>query len=131
LLEVIISSKNERVFIRHLSNVALEIIFNDYCLSMNVGSKCLIAWDNSRHAPSWRFYLHFGIEDPGSPGIISIICHQVLRHPSEHGTSSIGKYFLGKAHITKSNELAESEVTELTRLTVDDTALAILERQES
>jgi hypothetical protein len=59
------------------------------------------------------------------------VCHQVLRHPSEHGISSIGKHLLAKAHIAKSNKLTESEVTQLTSLTVDETALAILKRQGS
>jgi hypothetical protein len=95
---------------------------------MNVGHKRSIAWKNSRHAPSWRFYMHCGIEETGSPGIICIICHQVLRHPSEHGTSSIGKHLHAKAHIAKLNELTESEVTELSSLTVDATALPILMR---
>jgi hypothetical protein len=43
----------------------------------------------------------------------------------------MGKHLLAKAHIAKLNELPESEVTELTRLTVDETALAILKRQGS
>jgi len=43
----------------------------------------------------------------------------------------MGKQLLAKAHISKLNELTESEVTELTILTVDDTALAILQRQGS
>ena len=131
LLDVIISSKNERVFIRDLSDLTLQIIFDAWMASMNVGSKRPRAWTNSRHAPSWRFYLHCGIEETGSPGIICIVCHQVLRHPSEHGTSSMGKHLLAKAHIAKLNELTESEVTELTSTTVDETALAILKRQGS
>jgi len=98
---------------------------------MNVGSKRPIAWNDSRRAPSWRFYLHCGIEDTGSPGIICIICHQVFRHPSEHGTSSMGKHLLAKAHIAKLNQLPESEVTELTSPTDHDTALAILQRHGS
>jgi len=98
---------------------------------MNVGWKRPIAWKNSGHAPSWRFYLHCGIEETGSPGIRCIVCHQVLRHPSEHGTSSMGKHLLAKAHIAELNELTESEVTELTSSTVDETALAILMRQGS
>jgi len=98
---------------------------------MNVDSKLSIAWNNSRHAPSWGFYLHCGIEETGSPGIRCIVCHQVLRHPSEHGTSSMGKHLLAKAHIAKSNELTESEVSDLTKSTVDETALAILKRQGS
>jgi len=98
---------------------------------MNEGSKQPIVWNNSRHAQSWRFYLHCEIEETGSPGIICIVCHQVLRHPLQHGTSSMGKHLLAKAHIAKLNELTESEVTELTSSTVDETDLAILKRQGS
>jgi hypothetical protein len=126
-----ISSKNERAFIRDLSDHTLQIIFDAWWASMNVGSKRPIAWKNSRHPPSWRFYLHCGIEETGSPGIIYIVYHQVLRHPSEHGTSSMGKHLLAKAHIAKLNELIELEITELTSSTVDETALAILKRQGS
>jgi len=131
LLEIMTSSKNERVFIRDLSDLTGQIIFHAWLASMNVGSKRPIAWNNSRHAPSWRFYLHCGMEENGSHGIICIVCHQVLRHPSEHGTSSMGKHLLAKAHIAKLNELTESEVTELTSSTVDETAFAILKRQGS
>jgi len=42
-----------------------------------------------------------------------------------------GETLAGKAHIASSKELEESEVTELTTLTVDETALAILKRQGS
>jgi hypothetical protein len=126
-----ISSKNERVFSRDLSNHILRIIFDAWWASMNRGSKWPIAWKNSRHAPSWQFYLHCGIEETGSPGITCIVCHQVLRHPSEHGTSSMGKHLVAIAHIAKLNELTHSEETELTSLTVDETALAILKRQGS
>jgi len=131
LLEVVISSKNERVFTRDLSDLPLQIIFDAWWTSMNVGLKRPIVWNNSRYAALWRFYLHCGIQESGSPGIICIICHQVLRHPSEHKTSWMGKHLLGKAHIAKLNELTESEVTELTSSTVDETALAILKRQGS
>jgi hypothetical protein len=105
LLEVVISSKNECIFIRDLSDITLLIVLDAWCASMNVGSKWPIAWNNSRHVPSWRFYLHCGDNDTGSLSIICIVCQQVLRHPSEHGTSSMGKYLLAKAHIAKLNEL--------------------------
>jgi len=131
LLEVMISSKNERVFIRDLSDLTLQIIFNAWWASINIGSKRSIGWNNSRHVPSWQFYLHCVLGENGSPGIICIVCHQVLRHPSEYGTSSMGKHLLANAHIAKLNELTESEVTELTSSTVDETALAILRRQGS
>ena len=129
LLEVIISSKNKRVLFRDLSSRTLAIVFDAWCASRNVGSTGPIAWNASRHAPSWRFYLHCGIEKSSSPGIIFIVCYQVHRHPSEHGTRSIGKHLLAKAHIATVNELKESEVTELTSSTVNETALAILNRQ--
>jgi len=131
LLKVMISSKSERVFMRDLSDLTLQIVFNVWWVSMNVSLEWPSTWNHSRHAPSWRYYLHCCIGDTGSPAIICIIYHQVLRHPSEHGTSSIGKYLLPKAYMTKLNELTESEVTELTSLTVDETALAILKRQGS
>jgi len=131
LLEVLICSKNEPVCIRDLSDRTLQIIFGAWWASMSVGSKRPMVWNNSSHAPSWGFYLHCGIEETGSPGIIWIVCHQVLRHPSEHGTSSMGKHLLAKSHIAKLNEFTESEVTELTSLTVDETALAIVKRQGS
>jgi len=130
-LEVMISSENDRVFIRDLNNLTLHIIFNAWWASMNVCSKGSTAWKNSNHAPSWRFYLHCGIEGTGSPGIIGIVRHQVLRHLSEHGISSMGKHLLAKVHIPKLNQLTELKVTELTSLMVDETAMAIVKRQGS
>jgi hypothetical protein len=41
------------------------------------------------------------------------------------------KHFLAKSHIAKLNELTEKEVNELSSSTVDETAVAILKRQES
>jgi len=105
LLEVMTSSKYERVFIRDLSDLTLRIIFDAWWAAMNLDSKRTIGWNNSRHAPLWRFYFHCRILETGSPGIICIVCHQVVRHPSEHGTSSMGKHLLAKAHIAKLNEL--------------------------
>jgi hypothetical protein len=126
-----ISSKNERVVICDLSILILQMVFNGCWASMNVGSKRPIAWNPSRYAPAWQFYLHCGIEETGSPGIICIVCHHVLRHPSEHATSSMGKHLLAKAHIAKLNKLTVSEVTELTASTVNETSLAILKCQGS
>jgi len=131
LLEVMISSKNKCVFIYDLSDLTFQISFDAWWASMNVGSMQPIAWNDSRHGPSWRFYLHCGMEENCSPGIICIVCHRILRHPSEHGTSSMGKHLLAKAHIAKLNELTKSEVTELSSSMVNETALAILKRQGS
>jgi len=125
---VVISFKNEQVFIHDL---VLQIIFDTGWASINVGTKCPIASNYSRHAHSWRFYMHSGIEVIGTPYIICIICHYVLCHPSEHGTSSMGKQLLAKVHIAKLNGLTESEVFELTSTTVDETALGILKRHGS
>jgi len=55
LLKVMISSKNKHGFMYKLSNLTLQIIFDAWWASMNVGSKRPIAWNTSRHAPSWRF----------------------------------------------------------------------------
>jgi len=126
-----ISSNNERIFICDLNDLTIQIIFDTWWTSMNVDSKLSIAWNNSTHAPSWQFYLHCGIEESGSPGIICIVCHQVLHHPSDHGTSSMGNHLLAKAHLAKLNELTQSEVSELTNSTVDETALAVLNQQGS
>jgi hypothetical protein len=126
-----ISSKHECVFIRDFCDLNLQPIFNAWWDCMNLGSKRPIAWNNSRHAPSRRFYLHCGIDATGSPGLIYIICHHVLHHPLEHGTSSMGKHVLAKVHIAKSYELTVSAVTKLTSLSVDETAFAILKRQGS
>ena len=131
LLEVMISSKNDRVFILALCDITLQIIFNACWASMNVDSKRPIGWNHSRQARSWRFHLHCGIEEKGSHGVMCIVCHQVLSHPSEHGTSSMGKHLLANTHIAKLNETTESEVTELTCMAVDETALALLKSQGS
>jgi len=120
-----ICSQNECVFIRDMSDLTVQIILNAWWASMNVGSKLPMAWINSRHVASWWFDLHCGVEETGSPGMICIICHHVLCHPSEHGTSSMRNHLLWKAHITSLNMLTESKVAELTSSMVDDTALAI------
>ena len=129
--EVMISSKNERVCICDLSNLTLQIIFDTWWHSINVDLKRPIGWNNSRHATSWWFYLQCGIVETGSPAIICIVCHHVLCHPSEHGTSSMGKHLLTKAPVVKLNELTVSEVPDLTSSMVNETALAILKRQGS
>jgi hypothetical protein len=130
-LEVMISSQDEFVFIRDLRDLTLQIIFDAWWASINEGSKGPIVWKNSRHVLLWRLYLHCGIEATGSPGIIYIVYHQVLCHLSAYGTSSLGKHLLAKANIAKLNELTETEVTQFTSSMVDETALAILNRQGS
>jgi len=126
LLEVMISSKNEYVLIRDLSDRTLQIIFDAWWASLNSGSKGPIAWRDSRHAPSWGFYLHCGIEETSSPGIVCTLCHQVLHHSLEHGTGSMGNQLLAEAHLAKLYELTESDIFELTSTTIDETALVIL-----
>jgi hypothetical protein len=131
LLVVIISYKKKHICIRDLSDRILQIIFHAYWASMSVGRMWPIVRNNSILASSWRFYLHSGIESTGCPAMIRIVCHQVLRHPSEHETSSMGKHWLAKAQIAKLHKLKMSEVTELTSLTVDETAFAILKTKGS
>jgi len=50
-------------------------------------------------------YLHSRLEETGSPDIIRIICHPILRHTSGHGTSSFGNYLQARVHIIELNEL--------------------------
>jgi hypothetical protein len=73
LLDVMISFQNERVFIRDLSDLTLQIFFDAWWASMNVGLKQTISSNTSGHVPSWRFYLHCGIEETGSPRIICMV----------------------------------------------------------
>jgi len=129
--EVMISFKNKYVFIRNLSDLNLQIIFDAWWASMNIGSKRPIAWNSSRHASSWWLYLDSRIEETGSPEILCIISHQVLRHSSEYGTSSMGTHLQPKPHIAKLNGLMQSEVSELTSSTVDETAFAIFKKEWS
>ena len=126
MLEVMSSSNHELVFILNVSNLTWQIVFDGWMDSMNVDSKLPIDCENSGHTPSWQFYLHCGIEGTGSHGIICIVCHQVLCHPLQHGTSPMGKHFLTQAHIAKLNEVTESQVNIFSSLTVDETVLAIL-----
>lgn len=131
LLEIIISFKNEGLIIGDLKNRTLQVIFDGWGAFINMCSMHSIAWKYSRNVLFPHFNLDCGIEDNSSPGIICIVCDQVLCHPSEHGSSSIGKHLLAKEHIAKFNELTESKVSQLTSTTVDDTALAMWKRQGS
>jgi len=131
LWEVIISSRNEYVFGRDLSNFGFPITFETWWASVNVEWRCLIAWNNSRHAPSWWYNLHCRFEETGSTSIIDFILLYVLCHPSEPGTSPMGTHWLAKEHNTKLNELTESEVSELTSTTITETKLTILKRKGS
>jgi len=98
---------------------------------MSLGSECPIAWNNSKHKPSWQFSLHRRIEETHSLGIICSICPQVVRHPSDHETSPMWKHFQATAQIAKLNEITESEVSEFTSRTMNETALAIRKKQGS
>jgi len=109
----------------------LYIILDAWWASMNVSSKRPIAWNMSRHAPSWSFDLYCGMEDTGSPRIICIVCQQVLRHPSQDGSSSMEKHLLASVYIAKLTEFIELEVSELTSTIIDETTLAIRKRQGS
>jgi hypothetical protein len=51
-----ISSEIQGVFIRNLSALTIEIIFDAWWASMNVGPRHPIAWNKSRHSPLWYIY---------------------------------------------------------------------------
>jgi len=97
LVEVMLSSNDERDFILDLNNLSFELIFDAWWASMDVGLKRPSASNNSRPVPSWRFNLDCRSEVTGSAGIRCIECHQVLRNPSEYGTSSLAETLAGKS----------------------------------
>jgi len=130
LLEDIISSKTECVFIHDLSDLTLQIIFDAWWASINVGLQRPVDRNNSSHASSWQFCLHCGIQEPGSCGIRYVICHQVLSHPLDPGTSWMGKHLLVQAHIAKLNQSMGWKVTDLTSSTVGETVLPIWKTQQ-
>jgi hypothetical protein len=107
-------------------NLTSQIIFDTGWGWMNVCLKWPFAWNNSSLQPSWRFYLHCGSNGTSSPGIICVICQQVLCYLSEYGTSPMGTHLQEKAPITKVNEFTESEVTAFTCSMVEEISLAIL-----
>jgi hypothetical protein len=130
-LEGLISPTSVCVFIHYLRDLTLHIIFDTWWASINVGSRWPVEWNNSRHAPSWWFHLHCGIEETSSLDIRWIIGHQVLRHSSEHGTRSMGKHLFAKAHLAMLHKVTAWEVAKLTNSKGNETALAILTWQGS
>jgi hypothetical protein len=50
MLEVIMSSKNERLIICDLSNLTLQMVFDAWWAAMNVCLKRPIVWNNPRLA---------------------------------------------------------------------------------
>ena len=104
LREVIISATNRHGVICDLSNLTLQIIFNALWPSMNVSSQHPIASTESTHTPSRWFHLLCGLSETCIPGIKCIVCHQVIRHPSEPGTSLIWKHLVAIDHIAKLNK---------------------------
>jgi len=131
LLEVMISSKTKHVCIRDLRDVTLQIISGAWWALMNVCAKYPIVGNNSKNAAVWRFYLHWGMEENSSACGICIACHCVLRHPSDGGTSSMGKHLVTQSHIAKVFKSTESEGSELTCWMVDERALPIPKRYGS
>jgi len=114
-----ISSNNAHVFVRDLRDLSSPVILDTWWASMVAGLNCSMAWNNSRHAASWHFYLDCGIDNTGSPGIMCIIGYQVVRHPSDHWTSSMVKPLVAKWHIAKLNKSTKLELTQLSSSTVD------------
>jgi hypothetical protein len=128
LLEVLITFRNDHVLFCDWCDLMFQIVFNDSWASFNVGSKYPIAWNDFRHVSSRRFKLECGHDETGNPGII---CMFVIKLFAFHQNMGLAQHFLAQAHIAKLNELTESEVTKLTRSTLNGTALAILQRQGS
>jgi hypothetical protein len=130
-LEIMYSTKEERVFIRDLTDEILQMVFDKWWTSMNVETKTTIVWSGSRHAAAWRFYKHCAKTENGCPGIICIVCNTVLVHPSENGTSTMAKHLQSKTHKAELNKLTESDVSLLTDTAGDEQALAVLKKKGS
>jgi hypothetical protein len=62
---------------------------------------------------------------------MSIVCYQFLVHPSENGTSTMGKHLSSKGHKAQLEKLTESDVTLLTGTAGDEQALAVLKKKGS
>jgi hypothetical protein len=57
-LELMHSAKEERVFMRDLTDETLQMTFDAWWTSMNVETKCTVIWKRSGHSPTWRFFKH-------------------------------------------------------------------------
>jgi hypothetical protein len=130
-LEAMYSLTEQRVIVRDLTDVELQNTFDTWWDSLKVVTKNKIVWNSSRHASAWRFFKHCANAQTGSPGVICIVCYQVLTHPSENGTSTMGKHLLTKGHKAKLNELTENEVSLLTGKPTEEEALAVLKKKGS
>jgi hypothetical protein len=82
---------------------------------MNVDSKLSIASNNYPYGSWWRSYMHSSVQKPGNPGIICIVCLQVISHPSEDDPSFMVNQLLANSHIGKSNKLGNLKVYESTK----------------
>jgi hypothetical protein len=67
-LVVMISSKNQLDFIRDLKDLTFQIFFDAWWASMIIVTMRTNGSNNSKHAPEWQLYLHYGIEETSSLG---------------------------------------------------------------
>ena len=98
---------------------------------MYVETKTTIVWSGFQHAAAWRFYKYCTKTDNGCPCVICIVCHTVLVHPSENGTSTMVKHLQSKIHKAELNKLTESDVSLLAGTAGDKQALAVLKKKGS
>jgi hypothetical protein len=95
------------------------------------GSKHTIGGSNYRHTPLWHFYFKCITVEVSIPCILWIICHQVLRYPSEYVIGIMGKDSIAKVQIGYLHKLTDSNVTHFTSSIVKEIALATLQRKGS
>jgi hypothetical protein len=74
---------------------------------MNVETKHTVILRSSGYSPPWEFFKHCANEKKGIPGVICIVCYVVLAHPSEYGTTSMGKHLATKTHKAELNKSTE------------------------
>lgn len=131
LPQVMMTSRNQGIFVRDLSDVTFQIISYDWLAFMNVSLKRSRTWDSPGHEPDWRFNLHCQIRETRNTSYICTVWHELLRPPSAHQTGSMGQHSPAKALIAKWKEFSDSQVSEFTASTDDDTAFPRLKRQGS
>lgn len=130
-LEVLHAAGDQLVYIRDPTDKTLQTIFDTWWTEKKATTKKPITWNGRKSASAWRFYKQCATVEEGRPFIVCIVCHQLIVHPAETGTSAMAKHLLRKEHVNKLNELTEMERDELSSTAVDEQALDVLKKKGS
>jgi hypothetical protein len=123
--QVIAYSQTVQVFRCDLSHLILRFCCDNVFASMNVWLKCLIEWENSRHAFSTCFWLHRIIKQAGYLGMICSVSQDAVHHRLEHAIMFLKSQLLAIVTNAELNEFTMSEVITLTSTTIEETSWVI------